>query len=88
MPEGLAAQIPQGDVQPADRVLDRSAAPEPEHRLPQFFADPLRLQARLADQVRSQQRQRTFDQCAGRVATADAADTGVAANFHRRSFPK
>jgi hypothetical protein len=53
-------------------VLDRAAAAEPEHALPQLLAQPLGLESALANHVRQQQGQRTFHQLPRRIATADA----------------
>src|SRR5688572_32004822 len=41
----LAEQIPQRDIDAADRVRDRSAASLPERILMQLLADPLRLES-------------------------------------------
>src|SRR5215471_7029411 len=43
LPRHLAEDVPQGDVDTADRVRDRAAAPEPEGVLMQFLAHPLWL---------------------------------------------
>ena len=58
----LAEQVPQGDVDAADGVLDRAAAALPERHLPQLLADPLRLDRRFADQPGPQQLERAFHQ--------------------------
>ena len=62
----------------------RAAAAEPEHALPQLFADPLGLQGRFAEQVLLQQLQRAFDQRPRRVAAADADEPVVADDFDQR----
>ena len=53
----LSEQVPQGDVDPADGVGDRSAAALPERVLMKFFADSLRLQRGLAAVERFEQLQ-------------------------------
>ena len=51
----LAEQVPQGDVDAADGVLDRPAAALPEGVLAQLLGDAGRLVGPLADQERPQQ---------------------------------
>src|SRR5689334_4033705 len=46
LPGCLAQNIPEGDIDPADRVRDRAAAPEPEGMLVELFAHPLGLERR------------------------------------------
>ena len=48
LPGGLAENVPQRDVDAADRVRDGAAAPQPEGVLVQLLADALRLQRVLA----------------------------------------
>ena len=82
--ERLARQVPQSDVDAADRMFDRAAAAEPEHRLPQLFAHAFRLEARLADQMRAQQLERSFDQRTRGVATSDARQPLVGQHLDER----
>ena len=67
---GLAQNIPQGDVDAADRVRDRAAAPEPEGVLMQLLAHALGLQRVLAAIQRLQELERAAHQI---VAGEDAA---------------
>src|SRR5205085_6870937 len=66
----LAEQVPQGDVDAADGVLDGAAAALPERRLPQPFGHAHRLIGPLADQQRTEQLDCPFDE---RLAGVDAA---------------
>ncbi len=67
----LAEQVPQGDIDAADGVLDGAAAALPERRLPQPFRDAHRLVGAFADEQRHEQLDRAFDE---RLAGEDAAD--------------
>ncbi len=67
---GLAEEIPEGDVDAADRVGDRAAAALPEGVLVQYLADPLGLQRALAAIERLEHRQRAAHQI---LAGEDAA---------------
>src|SRR5439155_17502411 len=70
--ERLAHEIPQGDVQAADGVLDRAAAAVPEGVLPQLLADALRLEDCFAQEHRLEMGQRRLDKRQAGEAAADA----------------
>jgi hypothetical protein len=44
----LAEDVPERDVDPTDRVRDRTAAADPEHAALQLFLETLRFEGRLA----------------------------------------
>src|SRR3954471_1055348 len=67
----LAEQVPEGDVDAADGVLDGPAAALPEGVLPQLLAHPGRLVRPLADQERPEQLGRRGHQLAAGERAAD-----------------
>jgi hypothetical protein len=81
--EGLAQQVPERDVEPADGVLDGASAPLPERTLAQFFADPFGLEDGLALQKRRQQRQRGLDKRLAGKTTANAGQALVGLDFEQ-----
>ena len=69
---GLPKDIPQCDINPADRVGNRATPAQSEGVLMQFFADPLRFQCILAPVKRFQYAQRGPHKIAIGKYTADA----------------
>src|SRR5205814_550020 len=65
LPARFAEDVPQGEVEAADRVLYRAAASLPERGLTELLGDPLGLQCRFAFEQRPQEPHRTFDERAG-----------------------
>jgi hypothetical protein len=70
----LSKQIPQCDIDPADRMSDRSSAPKPEHVLMQLFAHPLRLQRSFAIGQRTEDIQGSLDES---IVGKDAPQTDL-----------
>src|SRR5262249_19169097 len=71
----LAHEVPQGDVDAADGVLDGAAAALPEEGLAQLFADAHRLVGAVADEGGPGELDAGGG---GRLAGGDAAETGEA----------
>ena len=69
----LAQEIPERDVDAADRVRDGAAPAEPERVLVQLLADPLRLERVLSGEERLQHGQSAAHEL---LAREDAAETG------------
>src|SRR5690606_22098268 len=77
---GLAHEVPEGDVDAADRVLHGAAAALPEAGLAERLGDPLRLDGRLALQQRPEQLDGPGDEPARGEATAVADEPRVGAD--------
>ena len=78
----LAEQVPQGDVDAADGVLDGAAAALPEGGLPQLLGDARRLVGALADEERPQQLDAALDE---RLAGRDTLPTPIRPSSVRTS---
>ena len=77
---GLAEQVPQRDVDAADRVRDRAAAPLPERHLFNLLAHAFGFDGNFADQPGRHQLQCAIYQ---RLAGVDAAQSGQRRAVHR-----
>jgi hypothetical protein len=77
LPGRLAEDVPEGDVDPADGMGERTAAPHPEGVLVEFLADALRLKGVLVPPERFEDIERGLDQIGVGEDTADAGDAFV-----------
>ena len=84
MIDNLAEQIPEGDIDAADGVLDRPATALPEGRLAQALADAHRLVGPFADEKRLEQLDGPFDERLRREDAADAGEPLVGEDFDDR----
>ena len=73
----LAENVPERDIDAADRVRDRPAAPHPEGVGVQFLADPLRLERILAAVKRLEHAERALHQLVVRERRSPPGDAFV-----------